>query len=274
MAWDGDSRVKWRSQASLAASADGERWTLVNASPDLRAQIAATPSLHPRGAVRDSPIEAVVLTGSEIDQTAGLLSLREGQRFALCATAAVLGRLASNPMFRVLDTRLVERRAVQAEQPLAISRDLVLRLFEVPGKTPLYAETEGIPEMRPAEPETYGIEIVSAKTRVVFVPACAAITPPLRERLAQAQVILFDGTLYSDDEMIRAGIGQKTGRRMGHMPIAGSGGSLAALAGLRARRIYIHINNSNPILVSDSAERRTVESAGWEIAEDGMELPL
>jgi pyrroloquinoline quinone biosynthesis protein B len=118
------------------------------------------------------------------------------------------------------------------------------------------------------------MEIASAETRVAFVPGCAAITPDLRERLAGFDVILFDGTLYSDHEMIRNGVGEKTGRRMGHVPIAGSDGSLAALSGIKARRIYIHVNNTNPILIDQSAERRLVESAGWEVAEDGMELLL
>ena len=119
-----------------------------------------------------------------------------------------------------------------------------------------------------------GVELVAASRRLAYVPGCAAVTPALLERLARADVVLFDGTLFADDEMIASGTGTKTGRRMGHMPIDGADGSLAALAGLPGRRIYIHINNTNPILVDGSPERRKVEAAGWEIAADGLKIVL
>ena len=273
LAWGGDPRVLARSQASLAVSADGERWTLLNAAPDLRAQLAATPALHPRGALRASPITAVVLTGAEVDQTAGLLNLRERQPFMLAATAETLGILGTNTMFDVLAADVVARRAVEIGKPFVLPGGLTAELFVVPGKVPLYLE-RGTPDTAAETGANVGIEISADGARLCFVPGAAAVTPALRARIERADVILFDGTLFADDEMIAAGLGEKTGRRMGHMPIDGADGSLAALDGLGKRRIYIHINNTNPILIDGSAERRRVEAAGWEVAADGLEISL
>jgi pyrroloquinoline quinone biosynthesis protein B len=273
LAWDGDVRVKPRTQASLAISADGARWTLLNAAPDLRAQLAATPALHPRGALRTSPIEAVVLTGGEIDQTAGLLNLRERQPFAIFGTAETLGALGDNPMFAALADHVVTRHAVPLGQAFALPGGLTAELFTVPGKVPLYLES-GTVKTDEETGANVGAEITAGDRRLLFVPGAAAVTRALRERLARADVVLFDGTLFSDDEMIASGTGTKTGRRMGHMPMSGADGSLAGLAGLGKRRIYIHINNTNPVLIDGSPERLRVEAAGWEIAADGMEIQL
>jgi pyrroloquinoline quinone biosynthesis protein B len=269
LAWAGDARVRPRSQASLAVSADRKRWTLLNASPDLRAQIAANVALHPRG-TRGSPIEAVVLTGAEIDQTAGLLSLRERSPFTLLATAATLAAVADNPMFGVL--AMASRRAIAPGERVALG-ELTAEFFLVPGKLPLYLEGDN-PDTASESAANVGVELSDGKVRLAYVPGAAAVTAAMRERLARADVILFDGTLFTDDEMIRTGTGEKTGRRMGHMPIDGDGGSLAALAGLTARRIYVHINNTNPILVDGSPARGRVEAAGWQVAWDGMEIAL
>jgi pyrroloquinoline quinone biosynthesis protein B len=143
----------------------------------------------------------------------------------------------------------------------------------VPGKLPLYLEGEA-PDLDTESAANVGIEVQRAGARLVFVPGAALVTAGMRDRFALADVVLFDGTLFTDDEMIRTQTGQKTGRRMGHMPIEGEGGSLHALDGLPARRIFVHINNTNPILIDGSVERRKVESAGWQIAEDGMEIVL
>ena len=273
LAWDGDLRVKPRTQTSLAVSADGSHWTLLNATPDLRAQLAATPALHPRGALRTSPIEAVVLTGGEIDQTAGLLNLRERQPFAIHATAETLGALADNPMFSALADDVVTRHAVPMGQPFPLPGGLTAELFTVPGKVPLYLESATVK----TDEETganVGAEVTAGGRRFVFVPGAAALTPALRERLARADVILFDGTLFTDDEMIASRTGTKTGRRMGHMPMNGADGSLAAVSGLGKRRIYIHINNTNPVLIDGSPQRAQVEAAGWEVAQDGQHISL
>jgi pyrroloquinoline quinone biosynthesis protein B len=277
LAWAGDKRVKPRTQASLAVSADGEHWILLNASPDLRAQIQANQSLHPRGQAHDnargSPIAAVVLTGAEIDQTAGLFSLRERSPFTLHATAATLAAVADNPMFAALAPDLVSRHAVVPGERFALGYGIEAELFIVPGKVPLYLEGDD-PDTASESSANVGIEIFSGASRLAFVPGAAAITPAVMQRLARADIIFFDGTLFTDDEMIATGTGEKTGRRMGHMPLDGPDGTLAALKGLRARRIFVHINNTNPILIEGSPERGRVVAAGWEIAEDGLEVKL
>ncbi len=272
LAWAGDPRVRARTQASLAVSTGGARWTLLNASPDLRAQIQATPALHPRG-TRESPIGGVMLTGAEIDQTAGLLSLRERSPFTVMATAATLAAVAGNPMFGALAPDVVSRRAIVPGQPFALDAGLHAEMFMVPGKVPLYLEGDD-PETAEESAANVGIEIGDGARRLAYVPGAAAITPTLRARLSRADVVLFDGTLFTDDEMIRTGTGAKSGRRMGHMPIEGEGGSLAALKDLPGRKIFVHINNTNPVLVDGSPERRRAEAAGWEVAFDGMEIVL
>ena len=272
LAWAGDTRVRFRTQASLAVSADGANWVLINASPDLRQQLAQTPALHPRG-TRGSPIKTVILTGAEIDQVAGLLSLREREPFTLCATAATLAALADNPMFGVLAADVVTRRAVVPGEQVPLPGGLLAQLFTVPGKLPLYLEGEN-PDTASETAANVGVEIAGNGARVIYVPGAAAVTAAMAERMARADVIFFDGTLYRDDEMIVSGTGTKSGRRMGHMPIDGQDGSLAALDSLAARRIYVHINNTNPILVEGSPERVAVEHGRWEIAEDGMEIVL
>jgi pyrroloquinoline quinone biosynthesis protein B len=273
LAWEGDARVRPRTQASLAVSADGESWLLINASPDLTQQLRQSKALHPRSATRGSPIETVVLTGAEIDQVAGLLCLREREPFGICATAATLAALADNPMFGVLAPDLVRRRAIVPGALLALAGGLSAQLFTVPGKVPLYLEGED-PDTATETAANVGIEIAAADARIAYIPGAAAVTPGMMQRLARADVVFFDGTLFRDDEMIATGTGTKTGRRMGHMPIDGEDGSLRALAGIAGRRIYVHINNTNPILVEGSPERLQVERAGWEVAEDGMEIVL
>jgi len=273
LAWEGDPRARARTQASLAVSADGAHWTLLNAAPDLRAQLAATAALYPRGALRTSPIGAVILTGGEIDQTAGLLNLRERQPFAIHATAETLGALGGNPMFNALASDIVTRNTVPLGGKFELPGGMLAELFVVPGKVPLYLE-RGTPKTDAETGANVGVEITAGGARLCFVPGAAAVTPALRQRLARADVILFDGTLFTDDEMIASGTGTKTGRRMGHMPIDGADGSLAALTGLGKRCIYLHINNTNPILIDGSPQRLKVEAAGWEIAADGLEIRL
>ena len=279
LAWAGDPRVKPRTQASIAVttgpngSVDGvSPFVLVNASPDLRQQIMATPALQPRG-LRTSPIAAVVLTGGEIDQTAGLLTLRERGPFGLFGTAGTLETLATNSMFSALAADVVPRTPVQPGVPFKLPGGIEGEMFIVPGKVPLYLEGDN-PELEAETEANAGIELRADGARVVFIPGAARLTPAIAERLADADVVLFDGTLFSDDEMIAAKAGVKTGRRMGHMPVGGPDGTLSALAGLARRRILIHINNTNPILIDGSPQRRIVEAAGFEVAEDGMRIEL
>jgi len=273
LAWAGDVRVRPRTQASLAITADGENWVLINASPDLPQQLRRSNALHPRVGTRGSPIKAVILTGAEIDQVTGLLSLREREPFAVCATAATLAALADNSMFSALAPDVVKRQEVVPGTPVTLPGGLQAELFTVPGKAPLYLEGEN-PQTAIETGANVGVELSARSARISFIPGAAAVTPAVAERIARADVLFFDGTLFRDDEMIATGTGTKTGRRMGHMPIDGDDGSLAALTGVATRRIYMHINNTNPILVDGSPERLHVERNGWEIAEDGMEIVL
>ncbi len=280
LAWAGDPRVKPRTQASIAvttgpngpSSLADAPFVLINASPDLRQQIIATPALQPRG-LRMSPIAAVVLTGGEVDQTAGLLTLRERGPFGLYGTQGTLSTLAANSIFSVLAADVVPRRAIRPGAAFGLPGGIEVELFLVPGKAPLYLESDN-PDLEAETDANVGIELRAHGARLVFIPGAAKLTPAIASRLAAADVVLFDGTLFSDDEMIAAGAGAKTGRRMGHMPVGGPDGTLAALAGLARRRILIHINNTNPILIEGSPQRRAVEAAGFEVAEDGMRIEL
>jgi pyrroloquinoline quinone biosynthesis protein B len=274
-AWRRDPGARWRTQCSVAVSVDGERWTLLNASPDLRQQILATPALHPKREPRHSPIAAVVLTNGDVDHVAGLLNLRESQPFTLYATAAILGVLESNPIFNVLNPEFVKRRRLILEQPVELDGGPTVVPFTVPGKVPLYLEGDAL-EIGAETEDVIGLELHAGQgERAFFIPGCARLTPALRERLRGAALVLFDGTLWTDDEMIRSATGAKTGARMGHMSVFGPDGTLAAFAPLDVRRkALIHINNTNPILLDDSAERAAVQAAGWEVAYDGMEIEL
>jgi pyrroloquinoline quinone biosynthesis protein B len=274
LAWAGDQRVLPRTQSSLAVSADGERWVLLNASPDLRQQVLATPQLQPRKPGRHSPIEAVILSNGDVDHVAGLLSLREGHRFSLYGTKAVLTGLDENPIFRVLDPALVKRLRIDLDRSLDPVSGLQVTAFTVPGKVPLYEEA-GEVRIGTETDATIGLRIAGLDTHFFYIPGCAFITQPLVERVRGAPLLFFDGTTYTDDEMQRMGLSHKSAHRMGHVAMSGPDGSLKGFAstGL-GRKIYIHINNTNPVLIDGSAERREVEAVGWEVAFDGMEIVL
>ena len=278
----GDPAARPRTQASLAVSANRRDWFLLNASPDLRAQIGATACLHPGDGLRSSPIAGAVLTGADVDAIAGLLHLRERHRFIVYAPRPVLDAIAANPIFGVLSPDCVSRVELPLDHAMSLAgptggSGLAVRAFTVPGKIPLYLETAGQDPGTSEAGDAVGLEIIdeAGGDSLFFIPGCAAMTDALRRRLDGASVVFFDGTLWRDDEMIRAGVGEKTGRRMGHISMSGAAGAIAAFRGLGVRRrVFIHINNSNPVLLDDSAERREAEAAGWEIAYDGMELRL
>lgn len=272
----GDPKVRPRTQSSIAVSADDARVLLINASPDLRQQLAATPALHPREGLRHSPIGAVLVTNADVDHIAGLLTLREQQPFTLFAARQTLDALAANGIFDVLDATLVPRREVALDAPFAPLAGLMVTLFAVPGKVALWQEGEvpaGAPLVGAATGTTVGVLLDGNGGRVAYVPGCAEVTDDVRRRVAGADALLFDGTVFSDDDMLRAGVGAKTGRRMGHVPMTGDGGSLAALAAVPVgRRVFVHINNTNPVLMEDSPEHAAVRAAGWEVGHDGMEI--
>lgn len=262
-----------QSQSSVAISADGDGWAILNASPDIGRQLFATPALHPTGP-RDVPIRSVVLTNGDIDHVAGLLTLREKQPFTLWATPDIVGVIAANPVFDALDRELVPRHSVRLGDAFEPAPGLEARLFAVPGKVPLYLEGPEAEVMTDLEGEqTVGVELRAGSRRALYIPGCARMTPALRGRLEGADLVFFDGTLWRDDEMIRLGLGRKTGARMGHMSMDGEAGSIAAFRDIRVgRKVFVHMNNTNPVLDPRSAERRAVEAAGWIVGQDGMEI--
>jgi pyrroloquinoline quinone biosynthesis protein B len=255
-------------QSSIAVSGNGHDWAILNASPDIRQQLAEAPPLHPTG-LRESPLKAVLLTNGDIDHVGGLLTLRESQPFRLFATAEIHAALAANPVFAALDPALVRREEVALGEPFELAPGVEAELFAVPGKVPLYLEGAEVATDLEGE-QTVGVRLGQG---TFYIPGCATVTPALAGRLRGAALVFFDGTLWQDDEMIRTGTGRKTGRRMGHMSIDGPEGSIAAFADLGVgRRVYVHMNNTNPVLRPASAERRAAEAAGWIIGQDGMEF--
>ena len=270
-------------QASLAISADGDHWFLINASPDLRQQITATPALHPaHGKLRHSPIAGVILTNGEIDAIAGLLSMREGWPFTIYAHEKVLATLKSNSVFNVLSDKNVKRQAIAIDRafepalPDGTPSGIEVLPFEVTGKGAWYLEGERR-EGAKAAGDTLGLRICDKTTGkfFFFIAACAEVTDDLKSRLRGASLVFFDGTVWRDDEMIAAGLATKTGRSMGHISMSGEQGAISALENLDIeRKIFLHINNSNPALLHNSEERRAAEQAGWQIPADGTEIVL
>jgi pyrroloquinoline quinone biosynthesis protein B len=274
LAWENDRRVTPRTQSSLAVSSDGERWLLLNASPDLRQQIIATPQLHPHGKKRHSPIAAVFLTNGDIDHIAGLLTLREQQSFTVFGSKATLAEVSDGRIFGVLNRELVKLKQVVTEAVVDTGIGLSVTPFSVPGKVPLYLEAANV-EIGTEGEETLGLEIGDGTKTFFYIPGCAQVTPRIQERLRNADLLFFDGTTFTDDEMIDLGLSTKTAWRMGHVAMSGENGSMRRLADLGIRRkIYVHINNTNPVLIEDSPERAKVETAGWNVSYDGMEERL
>ncbi|WP_438381179.1 pyrroloquinoline quinone biosynthesis protein PqqB [Asaia sp. BMEF1] len=270
-----EGKIPSRSQASLAVSGDGHNWFVLNASPDLRSQILATPELQAQTGLRSTPIQGVILTNGEIDSITGLLTLREREPFRLYATQATHAQLDANPIFEAVNREIVPRLVLSELTPIVLpNKDdtpsgLTVTAFDVPGKAPLYAE-----HLPSQKGETIGLDITDGQHRLIFLPACADLTPEIRARIRSADALFMEGTLWRDDEMILAGLSPKTGLRMGHFSMSGPEGIIATLHDAPAHRIFIHINNSNPVLLPDSPERRTAEEAGWIIGEDGLRLTL
>ena len=270
---DGSRPCRSRTQSSVAVSADYRRWFLLNASPDIRAQIESFSALHPRG-IRDSPLQTVLLTDAELDHTLGLLLLREGGDLEVHATAAVHETLRKGTsLLQTLDAYTdVEWRPVSTGVEVPLADGLSYRAFDVPtGKRARFGTGEG------EEGVVVGYRFTDVYTGrvLVYLPGAQKLTASVRAQLEGCTCLLFDGTCWQDDEMIRLGIAGKTSRDMGHLPISGADGSLEQLAPLPIeRKIYIHINNTNPILLEDAPERRIVEEHGMEVAVDGLELEI
>ena len=281
----GVAGYKARLQSSLAVSADGASWVLLNASPDIRQQINETPELHPArsGVLRNSPIKAVVVTNADVDHITGLISLREAQPFSIYGSDQVLATLNANSIFNVCAPDKVPRIAFELDKPTHLSGagvdlGLTVEAFAVPGKVALFLEKgDAGSNFGSRAGDTIGLKVSDAKTGKAFfyIPGCAEVDAPLADRIRGSDLIFFDGTLFTDDEMLTQKLLNKTGKRMGHISVSGPEGSIQALNKLNVkRRIYVHINNSNPILDENSEARKVVEKAGWEVGFDGMEVRL
>ncbi len=266
-------KIPSQTQSSLALSADKSAWAIINASPDIREQVRLAPQLHPTD-LRVSPIKSVLLTNGDIDHVAGLLTLREQQPFTLFATAHIHDVIAANPMFDALNSNYVDRQSVALDTPFELVDGVTAMLYSVPGKVPLYLEEETVDTQLEGE-QTIGVRLQSEATSLHYIPGCAALKDELRKRLDGADALLFDGTLWQDDEMVRAGLSQKTGARMGHMSMSGPEGSIAAFRDLNiAKKVFVHMNNTNPVFRPDAPERREAEASGWIIGHDGLEFDL
>jgi pyrroloquinoline quinone biosynthesis protein B len=262
----------------VAVSRDGRRWFLLNASPDIRDQLAWLPSNGVPAAVRHVPIEGVLLTDAEVDHSLGIVLLREAAYLPLYSTAVIQSVLD-------LDSRFLSVARAFADMPVTeLSLDaptelhyrdgtpsgLRVEAFVVPAGPPRFA-----PDAR--EGHTVGLVLREGEGGAVcaFVPGCGDITPSLLARFAEADVLLFDGTFWEDDELVAVGVGSRTARELDHLPISGPGGSLEQLASLRCRhRVYTHINNTNPILLEHSPERAAVVGAGLTVGYDGLHLTI
>ena len=283
---DKDPNAIARTQSSIAVSIDGKCWFIFNASPDLRQQLWNNPALMPQPTdpLRYSPIMGVCLTNADVDHTAGLLNLRESQHFNLYATKRVLNVIEKNSIFNVLNPKFVVRKPIKLDtaQPLIYTdgKDSGISIlpFAVPGKVALWLEDESKgADFGSVEEDTIAIEVRDSKNKAKFfyIPGCASMPEWLKKRINNSDLILFDGTLWTDDEMIRVKVGIKTGNRMGHMSMSGKNGSIELLKKLNIKRkIFIHINTTNPALLENSNERKLANDSGWEIAYDNMEISL
>ncbi|MDP6353299.1 MAG: pyrroloquinoline quinone biosynthesis protein PqqB [Alphaproteobacteria bacterium] len=279
-----DPAAQQRTQSSIAVSSDGDHWFLFNASPDLRHQIIANDILHPKRDLRHSPIQGAVLTNADVDHIAGLLHLRESHPLRIYGTRRVLEVLKGNPVFNVLNPKFVARTVMPLDEPIELTgpddtpSGIVVVPFAVPGKVALWLEDAAMgPNFGTVEEDTVALEVrdTDGATKFFYVPGCASMPEALTERLRGAPMVLFDGTLWRDDEMIIANVGVKTGNRMGHMSLSGDDGTIAAFENLDvARKVFIHINTTNPVLLDDSPERAKANAAGWEVSYDGMEIAL
>jgi pyrroloquinoline quinone biosynthesis protein B len=277
---EGTLRAAPRTQECVALSADGDHWFLLNASPEIRQQLESFPPLHPRGP-RHSPVAGILLTNGDLDHCLGLLSLRESHPLVVYATDRVRrGFTEGNALYRTLERfpgqvtwRLL--KPGREEDLCAGGRPsgLAVEAVPVPGKPPLHRAGADPPD--PEDSVGFRIREAGTGRLLAYLSGVGQVTRPVREALDGADAVFFDGTFWADDELPALGLGGRRAVEMAHLPVGGPEGSLAALAGVRAgRRVYIHVNNTNPILREDSPERDAVRSAGWEVAWDGLEIRL
>ena len=278
---NGTLRSRARTQSSIAVSGrDALSWALVNASPDILAQLKANPVLQPGRAPRDTAIAAVVLVDAQIDHSTGLFMLRESTRplKVWCTDGAHADLTGGNPIFGVLSHYCgVERHTLKPDGSEFIVDGIAgvrWRALAVASKPAPYSPHREAPV--PGDNVALVIGAGESGGQVVYAPGLGAMEAPVWRAMQAAACVLVDGTFWSDDEMIAMGLSGKRGREIGHLPQSGPGGMLEWLDKLPAatRRILIHVNNTNPILDEDSAERAQLTSRGIEVAWDGMEIEL
>jgi pyrroloquinoline quinone biosynthesis protein B len=277
----GDPQVTARTQECVAVSTDSARWFLLNCSPEIRQQIESFPPLHPRGP-RHSPIAAILLTNGDLDHCLGLLSLRESHPLVIYATDRLRrGFTDGNVLYRTLDRfpGQITWRALKLgrEEELAdvegCPSGLLVEAVAMVGKLPIHLEADGTSD--PEDSVGFRIRERATGRILAYLSGVGAVTDAVRRAVEDADCVFFDGTFWSSDELPGLGLGTKRAEQMAHLPVGGRDGSLARLHGLAApRRIFIHVNNTNPLLRDDSPERATVEAAGWEVARDGMEVRI
>jgi pyrroloquinoline quinone biosynthesis protein B len=272
---------KPRTQTQVAITEDGQSWFLLGASPDLRSQIEATAELHPREGLRQSPIAGVVLANADVDHVFGLLLLRELQPLRIYATASVRRILREdNSMFAMLER--IPNQAVWIDLQLGVPSHLCNARGEDSGLRclplslsahyPAYVRPERQLQLTPGEASLGFIVESPSGSRFAFLPAVPQLDESFLQQLDYCDVLLFDGTFWSDDELIRVQGSGQTATQMGHIPVENI---LTKLAGVRRpRKIFLHINNTNPMLDEASAQHRQVRDAGWEMAEDGWQFDL
>jgi pyrroloquinoline quinone biosynthesis protein B len=278
----GTTRATERTQSSIAVSADGQQWVLLNASPDIATQLRSQPALHPRGAPRDTPIKAVVLMDAQIDHVAGLLSLREGPPIELYCTPCVFEDLTGGlPLLPTLQHycgvhwHMLPVAGEQREAGFHLDALPGLRLtaMAIDGKAPPYSPHRNDPAT--GDNIALIVDDPGSGERLFYAPGLAQVGQAELAAMADATCVLVDGTFWTDDEMIAAGLAPHTAADLGHLPQSGAQGMVATLAALSTpRKVLIHVNNSNPILDEDSAQRDTLRRHGVEVAHDGMEIEL
>jgi len=275
---------KARTQAQIAVSGDGRLWFLLGASPDLRSQIEVSPELHPRDGVRKSPIAGVVVSSGDLDHVLGLLLLRELQPLRIYATPSIRRILCEdNDMFAMLNR--VSGQALWTDIVPATPFSLVgadgngcglkCETLPLPSRYPAYVGDHRAAGLAPCEALQGTIIEDKSGKRLAYLPAVPQVGDDLLEQLESIDLLFFDGTFWSDDELIRIQGGGQTARQMGHIAVSSAQGSLHRLAELRRpRKVFFHINNTNPMLDESSDQYRQIQAAGWQLAEDGWNIQL
>ncbi|ANE54198.1 MULTISPECIES: pyrroloquinoline quinone biosynthesis protein PqqB [Methylomonas] len=274
----GEFNGKARTQSSIAVSSDGRNWLLFNTSPDIRAQLEAFPAIQPKTGIRDTGIKAVLLIDSQIDHTTGMLMLREGKPLEVYCTEMVKQDLSSGfPLFTMLkDYCTVNHHPIACDEtPFEIPGidDIRIYAHALKSKAPPYSPHRHDPH----DGDNIGVivEQISTGKKLYYSPGLGEIEPHVFKAMQTVDCLMVDGTFWTDDEMVVRGISQKRAREIGHLPQSGPGGMIEVLNGVpKARKILIHINNTNPILDEDSPERKTLDASGIEVAYDGLEIDL